>query len=220
MLKKAVQCIIEDESFHIPVEPAATALRTAKTVLEWARDHNDGLLSYELQICSTLRPCLKGAQTSYKKWREAMWRNYHKVHSMEQFRHLWTVFLAEVGVEVSPVPAFYQVATDHIFEQMVVAATPVEDSQLPPVQPISYEDANVIRFAAGYVCRKVHERLNKSRQANKELLSCIMDLVESDREVQPSSSADWVQAVDRGGLWHVKQGTYMLFYALWLFVKK
>ncbi len=42
-----------------------------------------------------------------------------------------------------------------------------------------------------------------------KLLLCLMDLCDEDDEV--SSSADWVHAVDRGGLVRVSESTYMLF---------
>ena len=32
--------------------------------------------------------------------------------------------------------------------------------------------------------------------------------------VQPLASAGWVEAVGRGGLWHVREGPYMLFCAM------
>ena len=105
--------------------------------------------------------------------------------------------------------------TDHIFKEMLVADTPVQDRLLQPVQAISYENANVISFAAGYVCRKVYAKVKNSRSPNKEeLLSCIMELVERDEYVEPSSSANWVKDVDHGGLWHVNKSAYMLFCAM------
>ena len=62
------------------------------------------------------------------------------------------------------------------------------------------------------MCRRVHEKVRKSKRQNG--LSCIMALLESERESKPSPSLDWIQKIDRGSLWHVKEGTYMLFYAM------
>ena len=42
-----------------------------------------------------------------------------------------------------------------------------------------------------------------------KLLVCLMDLCDEVKDV--SSSADWVRAVDRGGLVHVSETTYLLF---------
>ena len=42
-----------------------------------------------------------------------------------------------------------------------------------------------------------------------------MGLLKNDDESESiSSSADWLNEVHRGGLWHVQEGTYMLFVAM------
>ena len=41
MLKNAIQHVVDDSSFHLKVEPAATALQQAKYVPEWSgKDEN------------------------------------------------------------------------------------------------------------------------------------------------------------------------------------
>ena len=52
--------VVEDQSFHIAVEPAATALCTAKDVLQWAGTNcnEEAFSSFEELVCSALRPCL------------------------------------------------------------------------------------------------------------------------------------------------------------------
>ena len=71
-----------------------------------------------------------------------------------------------------------------------------------------------MRYIAGYVCRKVRKNIEVSSRSNKQqLLSCVEGLLGDDND---ASSADWVDVVDRGGLLHIKEGTYMymLFYAM------
>ena len=41
-----------------------------------------------------------------------------------------------------------------------------------------------------------------------------MGLLEEEEKEPATASADWVNEVDRGGLWHVREGTYMLFSAM------
>ena len=57
-----------------------------------------------------------------------MWRAYLKVRTSEEFRQLWKDISAEMNVP--QVPAFYQAVTDHIFKEMLVADTPVQERQL------------------------------------------------------------------------------------------
>lgn len=50
MLRRATSSIIEDRSFHIAVEPAATAIRTVKNVLEWADTNKEAFSSFKAPL--------------------------------------------------------------------------------------------------------------------------------------------------------------------------
>lgn len=215
MLRRAVTSILEDKSFHISVEPAATALRTAKKVVEWASVNDEAFLAFERLVCSALRRCLCDQRAS-KASRECMWRDFHQLRTSEAFKLSWCDFLTN-QVKVAALPNFYQAVTDNLFKDMVMTQAAVEEPDLPPVQPITYEDANVVRYAAGYVCRKVYEKIKKSGFSNKDgLLESVIVLVDADRgqDASPTSTTAWIKEVDRGGLWHVKEGTFMLFQAM------
>ena len=46
MLTRAVELVANDASFHIPVEPATTALKSAKSVLQWmSQEENQQIVS-------------------------------------------------------------------------------------------------------------------------------------------------------------------------------
>ena len=62
-------------------------------------------------------------------------------------------------------------------------------------------------WQAMHVCHKVWAT-SKHPNAGK-LLLCLMDLCDEDEDV--SNSANWVHAVDRGGLTHISENTYLLF---------
>ena len=80
---------------------------------------------------------------------------------------------------------------------------------------ITYEDANVVRYIAGYVCCKVRTKIEQSSGTNKAaLIKCLEGLLSEEEEDAATASTDWVDVVDRGGLLHVKEGTYMLFVAM------
>ena len=72
-------------------------------------------------------------------------------------------------------------------------------------------------YAAGYVCRKIHKSIHRSSKPDQaELLRCVKALDDDEEAASLSAaslSAAWVNEVDRGGLWHVREGTYMLFVA-------
>jgi len=47
----------------------------------------------------------------------------------------------------------------------------------------------------------------------KELVLCLMELITAKDSDVTHTDEEWTQKVDRGGLWHVKKTTYLLFVA-------
>ena len=78
---------------------------------------------------------------------------------------------------------------------------------------------NALRYVVGYVCRKVKQNIELSKYPFKRalLLICMMDMCDEDDDT--SSSADWLNAVDRGGLCRVSEATMMLFHEIELLVR-
>ena len=69
----------------------------------------------------------------------------------------------------------------------------------------TYEEENAIRYMAGFVVRKVHKLDAKDVEM----------LIENDETaITDSSSAEWVNIIDQGGLVHVTDACYQLFLAI------
>ena len=222
MLRKAIQHVIDDSSFHLPVEPAATALRQAKTILDWGTHQQNRSVfeGFEEKLVLELSAALPSScvdARSFLTVRSDMCRSYHDVRTSPQFIALWSEFIKSATSNSQPQPTLYQELNDLIFEELVRTALPIpHNDSVTQAAPITYEDANVIRYAAGYVCRKIHDKLQTSTLPNKsQLTRCVMGLLEEEDEQTPSSASDYrVNEIDRGGLWHVQEGTYMLFSAM------
>ena len=124
---------------------------------------------------------------------------------------MWKGLISKATSE-PPEPTFIQDITDRAFEEMVVTAFPLKEPtpSCSETDSITYEDANVVRYITGYVCRKVQTKIEQSSGTNKAaLIKCLEGLLSEEEE--DAASPDWVDVVDRGGLLHVKEGTYMLF---------
>ena len=94
-----------------------------------------------------------------------MTRKYHQTRTSDGIYHLWSeLTLAATGS--APEPTFFQDATDQVFREMVIAAFPIEKATVAASGPepggITYEDANVVRYIAGYVCKKVRRSIETS----------------------------------------------------------
>ena len=210
---------MSDPSFHIPVEPAVTALSRAKSVLEWiSQEENQTIFSaFEDKIMSELRECIGVSPEGVRSFRTKqmeLCRSYHQLRISDEYITTWVVFLRQI--KCNPVPTFYQEVTDILFEHILKSLYPLEMDTIPlDTEEITFEDANVVRYMAGYVCRKVNTKIANSPFLNKIVLQkCLQGLLQDDGESSASASANWIEAVDRGGLWHVREGTYMLFCAM------
>ena len=200
-------------------KPAMTAHRQAVEIVRWARDNEQTFGRFETAVRPELQRCIyQGAvePKSLQSRRIDMIRKFLEVRTSESFCHLWKE-LSVAAIGSSPEPSFFQEATDRVFQEIITAAFPLKDGTIaeisnPEPETLTYEDANVVRYIAGYVCRKIRKNIEVSSRSNKQqLLSCVEGLLGDDSD---APSADWVDVVDRGGLLHIKEGTYMLFYAV------
>ena len=63
------------------------------------------------------------------------------------------------------------------------------------------------------MCREVMTKIEKSPLSNKfNLIRCLLGLLEEKGEYAKTASADDLEAVDRGGLRYMREGTYMCTY--------
>ena len=106
---------------------------------------------------------------------------------------------------------FFQFVKDKIFDHLIKVEFEVTfGGGNSSNQPLAKEEEMALRYVARYVCRKVREKLESSSHPQKDdMIFCIFSLCgdESDDE-------SWCNLVDRGGLWHVNDEAYTLFYAM------
>ena len=141
-----------------------------------------------------------------------MWGRYHEIRSSDHFRITWSSFIqASVGCTASPI--LYQFLTDEIFKRLLKStvslssiASSSESNGYPSCQ-LTYEEQNAVRYAAGYVCKKIRKQL-ESATCNKGQLLYSLNLLICEKP-QEGESSDWMIIINRGGLLHIKNSTYI-----------
>ena len=79
---------------------------------------------------------------------------------------------------------------------------------------LNYKEHNALRYTAGYVIRALTTKIERSgNPLEKELILCLAELTENHGDTEHSSE-EWLNTIDRGGLKHVSDITYMLFVAM------
>ena len=213
LLRTAVQMVLKDVGFDIPSEPARRARALGEKYLEWCQeDKNErDFQLFSEDLVKDVEACFTSLPTA-KARRERMWERYFKYRSSSEFTHKWKDHLS--AVEESPSPLFYQFITDVIMEHLIRKHFPVTSEHVECSATLDYEEHNAIRYTAGYVLRAIQKKINRSSHPLKgELALCLEELREESNEFSHESE-EWLQAIDRGGLVHVNDMTYMLFTAL------
>lgn len=153
MLRRATEHVVKDESFQLPVDPAAKALKVAECILEWAsqEEHKPVFSAFEDELVSMLQTCFSEHFQSIRVQQVELWRSYHQLRTSEHFCSTRHAFLQCVKCE--PLPTFCQEVTDLVFEELIQSRYPLKKvNEVLMTDEITYEDANVIRYGAGYVC--------------------------------------------------------------------
>lgn len=140
-----------------------------------------------------------------------MWEGYYKFRSSVEFSQKWTDHLSPICECQSASPIFYQFVTDGLMEELIKCHFPVMTEESRVQALLGYEEHNALRYTGGYVIRSLAKKIDcSSHPLKRELALCLEELGEESGDVDHPSE-DWLKAVDRGGLRHVNDATYLLF---------
>ena len=118
-------------------------------------------------------------------------------------------------LSLSAQPLFYQYVTEKIFQEMIQITFRTHKASIASstTEELTYEEANALRYVAGYVCFKIRKNISSSSHPMKDkILFCLMDLCDEDDA--PAYPSDWINAIDRGGLVRVSENTCLLFHSI------
>ena len=219
-MKEAVLAIQTDEAFQLESEFTCAALKTSQTLEAWRKmcpvneeklSKSAHILVVRLQACFV---CKKKDMTSRK---ERMWRSYIRLRTARTFVKDWKDFITD-SVAMKTYLSFYQYITQNIFERLIKLEFPVHSfdrglETQEALQPISDVEQCVLRYIAGYIIRRVHEKIQSMpHQYQKEMLNLLQSF--AGREVNDIDTERWILMINRGGLWQVNNQTYGFFVRL------
>lgn len=138
-----------------------------------------------------------------------MWANYHQLRISDTFTDKWKEFLSKSTSEAPP--AFFQYVSQKTFEEVVKIEFEVSYAHSVTCEELTYDDKCTLRYIAGYVCRKTRVKLEKSSLPNKNDLIITLFEFRGNGVGSQDTSEDWLDAIDRGGLWHVVDDVFFLF---------
>ena len=218
--------VIGDESFQIPSSLAESSRKAAIDLLAWIEreENREKVEVFADTIVAELNRAFSCTATRQQMRREKMWGLYHSIRTSGRFVGLW-VDLLKQSVRIEPLETFYQHVTDLIFQSLIQHHFPVVPAQLDESievrSELGYEEANAIKYVAGFVYHAMKKKIASSASPIKQelLLALWEDEIPDSEDDEPSQdplppSSDWIKSVDRGGLIHVNEQAYMVFSAI------
>jgi len=150
--------------------------------------------------------------------RERLWVSFGKIRA-ERLPTLWKAFLQDIGcVSSFEEPLFMELINESLLENMAkdMYTIPQPRESTSTLDICLSKDEQNIRYACGYVGVKLHNRFVK--QHGKKAASFV-ECIDCMHAVGPSSSLleytrEWVDKVDRGGLFDVSDEAFRLFVAI------
>lgn len=215
---EAVQQCNSNNSFSLSSEQAKIALSLCR---ELSSNFYPKSTEQTRRACNNIITLLEKCIPTGKfrqRWREKMWKEYHRIRMSELFTASWSdLFISMTGTKDN-IELLYQHISDIIFENLLSAPSLTPDvttTSTTQSVDITYEEENALRYISGYVIFKIKKKLTKSKHSlRKELLIGLNDFVEDNDSRSTGFSADWVSLVDRGGLCKVTEDVYTFFYEM------
>ncbi len=86
-------------------------------------------------------------------------------------------------------------------------------------QIISNIEENALRYVGGYICQKIQKQIIKSNHPHKLAFVLFMSDTSGFEVDMEKDTESWTNIVDRGGLFHINDEIYTLFYNMEICVR-
>ena len=210
-------------AIHSPRTAAVKACVTE--VLEACKkeENKDRFTTFSVHLVALLSSTLQGPVTtpaSLSRQRKRLWVTFCKLR-MEKLPALWKGFLQDVCCSsADKEPLFVELVNESLLEKLCknMFGTPRRESSRSETVStyLSEDEQNIIRYACGYVGMKLYNRFVKQPG---EKAATFVECIDHMRADGPTSSLleytrEWVDKVNRGGLFDVSDEAYYLFIAI------
>lgn len=221
--------LLEEHRMHSTIR-GQKAIALGKYILQ--NSTNNSCVRMVLLTCSKLTNILdeRSASKTPKATIGNVWKNFHKLRFTTEIHHAWDDFLTMIKTPPclqSEAELLHQLLLDRLLKSFISSKVNQEErlttSSSHP-SSLSVKEKNITRYIAGYVIRKLQDRYKgKSQDAKvqkkRESFLITLAKMQSDQQVEEVSSlanftSEWMELVDRGGLYHVTDDGYRIMEAI------
>jgi len=218
VLVKALKHVLDDDSFQINTPSTIQARKSAESLLDWCLNNemDDRFIDFTKQLTSSLKQMICSSATKvFTVNKEKLWKGFYQLRISQEFVKQWTDFVTVVDEPVKPV--LFQHLSDLIFRMLIEQHFKIVHLDQEQCGELTENENAALRYVAGYICRHLRKKIQRSRgdaKSKEEMMMCLMQLVRNKETEEHRTDEDWTNLMDRGGLFHVKEITFQLFRAI------
>ena len=236
ILRSAICAIFDDEDCQLDTPRMKLAKEAAKVILDSSADcHHDGQDMFESfadKIVGTYQklvpdPAIPKSKKAFDNKKRHLWSKFHSAR-ISELRVLWKEYFQSSALDVKYLedPLLCEYVNEKLFGMFVKTMYEVNEQQIVVADPTE-NDLNALRYAAGYVPWKLLQKYSKPTCTDpnrQDFIVCLSSLSQKGEGSVTSTYLEytkrWLLAIDRGGLFHIHDEAYNMFYEIECLVKK
>ena len=181
VLLRALKHILDDDSFKINTPSTIQARKSAESLLDWCLKNNmdDRFIDFTRQLTSSLKQVICSSATKvFTVNKEKLWKGFYQLRISQDFVKQWTDFIADADELVKPV--LFQHLSDLIFRMLIEQHFKIVHLDQEEFSELAENENGALRYVAGYLCRHLRKKIQRSRgdaKSKEEMMMCLMQLV-------------------------------------------
>ena len=177
VLVKALKHVLDDDSFKINTPSTVQARKSAESLLDWCLNNemDDKLIEFTKQLTASLKQICSSATKSFALNKQKLWKEFHLLRISQEFVKRWTDFVVVVDEPVKPV--LFQHLSDLIFRMLIKQHFEVIRLDQEQCGKLTENENAALRYVAGYICRHLRNKIQRSRgdaKSKEEMMMCLM----------------------------------------------
>ena len=221
LMKSALDSVVENTPSQSPrstnVRKWATEILTKSIQGEKEMNCFD---KFSSQIMKDFRELVHTAAASYKlaaTRRERIWHDFHLKRLNGNWSSMWKSMTDTLGVEIDdPLleQSFYQEVVELCMKEYFANDARGKESDAEAYCIIlTPDELNVIRYVGGYVARQLlHVYEKKIGEVYRQYCDCLGEMaVEGEGDDVLTYTRNWIDKVNRGGLYPINDSSFQLF---------
>ena len=217
MLRCSISSLLEDLCLQLDSPRLTDLKRLGSAILKKATEEEGKFDDFSTELISTIRSVFTPQKTfrSSEAKRTKYWTSFNEVR-VTKLPKIWTKFLSGTHIEVKD-KLLQQSVNQRLFEMLLPEQFPSQSSSIQTrTLSLAKDELNVLQYVGGYVPHALLKKYDKLKGTKYEqFIECLGDMaVESEHTDIFEYTKEWINKVNRGGLFPLNDITYQLFIAI------